>query len=353
MVSLDTVVEGSVMEPSPAGLVRSRVTIDTPATTANLGAGFDALAMALDVSNLMTVEVVDGPAGLLALTVEGEGAGILQPTGDDRFTTGLRLGLTELGIDAAALALRVTMRNRIPLARGLGSSASATVAGLVAAGSLVGTPIEAARAVVLACQAEGHADNAAAAVHGGFVVVSHADGDAHVIRLEPPATLVAALYIPDRPLSTTAMRAALPETVPFRDAVHNVGAAATIVAAFATGRLGLLRGATEDRLHEPYRARAVYPELPGVVGAARGAGALGAAMSGAGSSVIAFADDPEAAAEVGAAMARWAADHGLPGRAVLARPRSRGAFVVEPGADPDPDPDADADPGPEDAGQDP
>jgi homoserine kinase len=182
---------------------------------------------------------------------------------------------------------------------------------------------------VLACQAEGHPDNAAAAVYGGFVVVSHVDGDARAVRLDPPPGLMAALYIPDRPLSTAAMRAALPATVPLRDAVHNVGAASTIVAAFATGRLDLLAGATEDRLHEPYRASAVYPELPGVLTAARAAGALGAAMSGAGSSIIAFTDDAERAAEVGAAMGRWASEHGLPGRSVLARPRARGAFVVE------------------------
>lgn len=312
----------------PGGLARTSVTVDTPATTANLGAGFDALAMALDLSNRMTVEVVDGPSGSMTLTVEGEGAGILEPNGTDRFTTGLRMGLAELGVDPGVLALRTTMHNRIPLSRGLGSSASATVAGLVAAGGLVGRAIEGPRALVLACQAEGHADNAAAALCGGFVVVSHVDGEARAIRLDPPDGLVAALYVPDRPLSTAAMRAALPDVVPLRDAVHNVGAAATIVAAFATHHLEPLRGAMEDRLHEPYRATAVYPELPGLVAAARAAGALGAAMSGAGSTVIAFADDRGSAAEVGAAMSRWANEHDLPGRAVLARPRARGAFVT-------------------------
>jgi homoserine kinase len=305
------------------------VTVDTPATTANLGAGFDALALALELSNRTTLEVVDGDPGSVTLEVEGEGAGVLELMGSDRFTTGLRLGLAELGVDPASFAFRIGMRNRIPLSRGLGSSASATVAGLVAAGGLAGRPIAPERVLVLACGAEGHADNAAAAVHGGFVVVSHVGGDAHAVRLDTPAELVAALYVPDRPLSTAAMRAALPETVPFRDAVHNVGAASTIVAAIATGRLSLLAGAMEDRLHEPYRADAVYPELPGILAAARSAGALGAAMSGAGSSVIAFTDDAERAAEVGAAMARWAADHDLPGRSVVARPRAQGAFVVE------------------------
>ncbi len=334
MVSLAPDTDGTLdpgpvaVPPAPDGLARARVTVDTPATSANLGAGFDALALALDLSNLMTVDIADAPPGSLELDVEGEGAGVLEPNGSDRFTTGLRLGLVELGVDPARYAFRVSMRNRIRFSRGLGSSASATVAGLVSAAALTGRDLAPDRALVLACQAEGHPDNAAAALRGGFVVVSHAGGDARAVRLDPPQDLVVALYIPDRPLSTTAMRAALPESVPFRDAVHNVGAASMLVAAMATGRLDLLRGATADRLHEPYRARAVYPELPGVIAAARSAGALGAAMSGAGSSVIAFADDPERAAEVGAAMARWASEHGLPGRAVLARPRSVGAFVV-------------------------
>ncbi|MBX3031143.1 MAG: homoserine kinase [Chloroflexi bacterium] len=310
-------------------LARSRVTIDSPATTANLGAGFDCLALALDLSNRMTVEVLMDAPGALELVVEGEGEGQLEPTGTDRFTAALRMGLAELGLDPATLGLRITMRNRIPLSRGLGSSASATVAGLVAAAALTGRDMDDGHLLALACRAEGHADNAAAAILGGFVVVSHAAGDARAVRLDVPEALVAALFIPDRPLSTAAMRAALPAQVPFTDAVHNTGAAALAVAAFATGRLDLLAGATDDRLHEPYRAAAVYPELPIVVGAARAAGALGACMSGAGSTVIAFADDPTRAAAVGQAMAEAATACGLGGRSVVVRPRSTGARVID------------------------
>lgn len=311
------------------GLARHRATIDTPATTANLGAGFDCLALALDLSNRMTVEVMDDAPGALELTVLGEGEGQLDATGTDRFTEALRAGLTELGADPAMLGFRITMHNRIPLSRGLGSSASATVAGLVAAAALTGRPLDDDRLLTLACRAEGHADNAAAAILGGFVVVSHAAGDARAVRLDVPDALVAALFIPDRPLSTAAMRAALPAQVPFADAVHNTGAAALAVAAFASGRLDLLAGATDDRLHEPYRAAAVYPELPIVVGAARAAGALGACMSGAGSTVIAFADDPARAAAVGQAMADAATRCGLTGRSVVVRPRSTGAHVID------------------------
>jgi homoserine kinase len=111
--------------------------------------------------------------------------------------------------------------------------------------------------------------------------------------------------------------------------VHNTGAAALAVAAFASGRLDLLAGATDDRLHEPYRAAAVYPELPIVVGAARAAGALGACMSGAGSTVIAFADDPDRAAAVGQAMADAAAGCGLTGRSVVVGSRTSGAHIID------------------------
>jgi homoserine kinase len=303
------------------------VTIDSPATTANLGAGFDCLALALDLSNTIRVEVSDGP-GPLELTVEGEGEGSLDASGSDRCTQALRLGLRELGHDPDSYRFRISMHNHIPLSRGLGSSASATVAGLLAADALCGGGLTPARLLSLACQAEGHADNASAALLGGFVVVSHAGGDAQAVRIEPPEGLLAALFIPDRPLSTAAMRAALPDRVPFADAVHNVGAASLAVAAFASGRLDLLTAATDDRLHEPYRA-AVYPELPLLIAAARRAGALGACMSGAGSSVIAFADRPELAEHVANALVAGAADAALPGRSLVVRPRARGAFTLD------------------------
>jgi homoserine kinase len=301
-----------------------------PATTANLGAGFDALALALGMANVVDVELVDGRPGWVDLTVEGEGEGRLKAGRGNRFIAGLRSGLTEAGTDPTDWSYRVTMRNEIPLSRGLGSSAAATVGGLVAARELVGDAGAAAltdqRILEIAVEMEGHPDNAAAAVYGGFVVVATVDGAPHVVRFDPPAALVCAVFIPERPLSTAAMRAALPRSVPLADAVHNLGAAALCVAAFATGDLELLRAATVDRLHEPYRAAAVYPELPLLVRAAREAGALGACLSGAGSTVIAFADSPSRAESAGAAMAEAARAAGLDGSSRTLTPESRGAF---------------------------
>lgn len=305
------------------------VRVQAPATTANLGAGFDALAMAVDMANVVDVELLDGRLGWVDLQVQGEGAGRLRAGRGNRFIGGLRAGLEAAGIDFGRWSYRITMRNEIPLSRGLGSSAAATVGGLIAARELAGADGVAAlpdeRVMQLAAEMEGHPDNAAAAVYGGFVVVATVDGALRAVRFDPPPALVCALFVPDRPLSTAAMRAALPESVPLGDAVHNLGAAALCVAAFATGDLGLLRAATVDRLHEPYRAAAVYPELPALVAAARDAGALGACLSGAGSTVIAFADSVARAEAAAAAMAQAAGAAALVGASRIVKPQSRGA----------------------------
>jgi homoserine kinase len=316
----------SLSSPFP-GIVRSRVVVEVPATTANLGAGYDVLAMALDLVNRVTVEVLDEP--LVELEVEGEGSGQLVGDRHNRFVVALELGLRwALGEVPAGIGWRVEMRNEIPLARGLGSSAAATVAGLVAADALTGGRLGERLQLDLACELEGHPDNAAAALLGGFVVVATVGGRPEAVRFDVPGRLRAVLFVPDRELATTAMRTVLPREVLHRDAVFNVGRAALAVAAISSGRYELLRDATEDRLHEPYRA-AVFPELPRLVAAAREAGALGACLSGAGSSVIAFADDERTLEDAGLAMARVAAEQGLTGRVRPIVPRNAGPIVVE------------------------
>ena len=318
---------------SGADLVGRRVTIDVPATTANLGAGFDALALALELATIIEVEAV--PADVepaFHVAVHGEGAGYLPSGRRNRFLSALIEGLEDAGVDPAGAGWHVRMDNRIPVTRGLGSSASATVAALVAADALLAGALGQERILELATVSEGHADNAAAAVYGGLCVVTNVNGAPRAIRIEPPADLLAALYIPDRHLSTAAMRAALPESVPFADAVHNVGAAALAVAALSQGRLDLLAAGTVDRLHEPYRA-AAYPELPELIEAALAAGANGACLSGAGPTIIAFSDDAAAAATIAAAMERRARALGMSGRAAVQAVRAEGARVI--GADDD------------------
>lgn len=301
--------------------------VEVPATSANLGPGFDCLALALELTDRLTVEVLEEP--MVELTVEGEGAGSLSTGRDNRFVVALETGLRwALGEVPSGVGWRVTMRNEVPLGRGLGSSAAAVVGGLVAADALSGGRLERRRLLGLAAELEGHPDNVAAALLGGFVVVAPVGGRPEAVRLEPPRTLRAVLFVPQLELPTKEMRAVLPREVPYRDAVHNVGRAALAVAAMAAGRLDLLAAATEDRLHEPYRAR-VYEALPHLERAAREAGALGACLSGSGSSVIAFSDGEPRSARIEAAFVAVAREQELSGTVRVVAPRTAGALVRE------------------------
>jgi homoserine kinase len=311
-----------------------RVVVAVPATAANLGAGYDCVGLALDLTDRVEIEALARPDAGIELTVEGEGAGELPADRSNRLVRALDATLAAAWDgDPAALGWRIRMTNRIPLARGLGSSAAATIAGVVAADALTGGPLDRRRMLEIAVGIEGHPDNAAPALLGGFTVsgfIDLPDGTRGVeaVRFDVPAPLRAVLFIPDLPMATSAMRAALPETVPHADAVHNIAAVGLGVAGIAAGRYDLLRALTVDRIHEPYRA-SVYPQLPGLVAAARQAGAIGACMSGAGSTVLAFADDPLTVDRVAAAFRARAEAEGLGGRVHVATPQGAGARVVE------------------------
>ena len=300
------------------------VTVQAPASTANLGPGFDALALALDMQLRVTVTPIDH--GSEQLVVRGEGADEIGLDAGNRFLIGLERGLQDVGLEPPVM--RIEMDNEIPLARGLGSSAAAVVAGLRAAEALSGTELGLDRLHAIAAEVDGHPDNVGAALLGGFVIVAHdGSGAPRATRFEPPDRLVAALFIPAQPLRTAEMRAALPEQVTHRDAAHNISRAALVVAALTADRPELLGAMAEDRLHEPQRA-AHFEALPGLVAAARDAGALGAALSGAGSTVIALCDGADSAREVAAAMEAYAASAGVGGRATTVRPTAAGAHQL-------------------------
>jgi homoserine kinase len=310
---------------APAELGRRRVVVEVPASAANLGAGYDALALALEITNRIELDVVDG--GALEVSVEGEGAASLPRNRENRFVVALETGLRPAFHELPELGLRIRMHNAIPLTRGLGSSAAATIGGLVAASALLGERLDVRRLLPLAIALEGHPDNAAAALLGGLVAVAEVDGSAEAVRLDPPDVAVV-LYVPELELRTSDMRAVLPRDVPRADAVFNVGRVALGVAGVAAGRTELLRALTEDRLHEPYRARH-FPAFPRLVAAAREAGALGACLSGSGSTVIAFVAPNGPLDAVAGALKRAADESGLAGRVVNTRPRADGATVLE------------------------
>lgn len=294
-------------------------TVSVPASSANLGVGFDCLALALDLHLRVSVEVIEGPES--SLSVEGEGRARLALDESNRFMAGFRAGW-RAGGDGGPPALAIAMTNQIPLGRGLGSSAAATVAGLLSAQALAGARFDHDRLIGMASDIEGHPDNAAAALLGGFVLVA----GGRATRLDPPAGLRCVLFVPERELSTDDMRAVLPTSVSLADAVSNAAGVGALVAAFATGDLALLGAMSDDRLHEPYRAK-VYPELPSLKAAALEAGALGCALSGAGSSILALSDDAHAQT-VALALDEAAERVGLAGTVRMVSPALAGARLT-------------------------
>jgi homoserine kinase len=310
-------------------LVGRRLVIDVPASTANLGAGYDCLGLALELLNRVTVEAVAGD-GSIELEVTGEGEGELGADRSNRFVAGLEMALeAALGEPRpASVGWRIAMHNRIPLSRGLGSSSAAAVGGLAAGNALGGGGLAMDALLRMATGIEGHPDNAAAVLLGGFVVSAHLGERVEAVRFDAPDGLRAVLFIPERRLSTADMRRVLPAEVPLRDAVSNLGRVAIGVAGIASGRFELLADLTVDRIHEPYRSVA-YPQLPRLTGAARAAGALGAFLSGAGSTVLAFVAPGADAAPVEAALREAAEAVGLDGRTMIVTPRNRGPEIVE------------------------
>ncbi len=270
--------------------VAGPVTVAVPATSANLGPGFDALGVALDLTDEVTAEVTGSD---VMVTVSGEGAGEV-PTGRDHLVVKTILtALRHLGAPEPS-GLRLTCVNRIPHARGLGSSSAAIVAGILLARALTGAAADPAADLALAARLEGHPDNVAPCLLGGFTIAWTAgDAGAQAVRLAPSPQVRPVLYVPSRQGVTAHARAALPERVPLSDAVFNLSRTALLVHALTEDPIRLL-AATEDRLHQPSRA-AGLPETAELVAALRANG-VPAVVSGAGPSVIAltgaFAPEP-------------------------------------------------------------
>jgi homoserine kinase len=268
-----------------------RLAVRVPATVANLGPGFDALALAVDVENDVEVDTESPPA----VVVEGEGAGELPEDASNLVFRSMAYLAREAGGSLPPFRLRC--RNAIPLERGLGSSAAATVGGLLLANELIGSRLDPEGLLEVAVDIEGHPDNVAACVFGRLVLAYLSRDGWRAERLEPHASLRPVLLVPEEERVPTAdARRVLPREVPLSDAAHNVGRAALAVVAL-TARPELLLEALEDRLHQARRlvlapaSRALYQDL-------REAG-LAVCVAGAGPSLLAFETDAARVPELG------------------------------------------------------
>ena len=294
------------------------LSVSVPATTANLGPGFDCLGMALDLRN--TLEFKYGEPGLV---VEGEGRRVIMSEATNLVQKSFRRVFDELGRSMPDVSVRCF--NRVPLFRGLGSSATAVVGGLFAANEMSGGELTQEQLLALAAEIEGHPDNAAAALLGGCQIVVRDRNRLVTTEVRLPNKLGLVAFIPDFDMPTAEARTLLAPTVPRTDAVYNVGRTALLVAALAQSDLELLRVATQDRLHQPQR-QAVFPAMKNLINAALGAGAHGAMLSGSGSTVLAFTSEKEMT--VGYEMSEAAAKSGVQGDVKVMRPSVLGACLA-------------------------
>jgi homoserine kinase len=295
------------------GSARVRV----PATSANLGPGFDALGLALGWHDEVSASI-DAPG--LTIDIDGEGSALSR---DESHLVVRAMRATFARFGAQPPGLRLSCTNRVPHGRGLGSSAAAIVAGVLLADSLVDPgddeSMTLAEVLALASELEGHPDNVAACLYGGLTI-AWAEPAVRAIRLDCAPRLCPVVFVPPFEASTAHARGLLPSSVPHADAAFAAGRSALLVAAL-TGATDLLFPATEDRLHQQYRAPAM-PDSAALVASLRGAGHA-AVVSGAGPSVVALtASDAEADDAAAAAPAGW--------HARLVPVDADGAVVLEP-----------------------
>ncbi|MEX2425240.1 MAG: homoserine kinase [Thermomicrobiaceae bacterium] len=270
-----------------------------PASSANLGPGFDSMALA--VSRYMTVSVV-------------EGAGNSRNAQQSELTDGRDMVLYAMqylaeSVDRELPRVCVESTSDIPVARGMGSSAAALVAGMLAGNRLLGEPLGPTELLKLASHIEGHADNLAAALYGGAVLAVPVESGHITVQLDINIDLRVVVLIPKRIGFTTDARAVVPDRVDRTDAVFNASRCALFVHALASGKPALLTEAMKDRWHQPYRA-ALYSYLDGVIDGAIRAGACGASLSGSGPTILALVT-PEMADSVASAMTQAASVHEL------------------------------------------
>ena len=296
-----------------------RVTVRVPASSANLGPGFDCLGMALAITSDVTVAI--GPAARPPGPMAAMAASAVRAA----YRAARRPEPAELSVSWRGEP-SASSGQALPVARGLGASAAARAGGLVAANALLGGPLSDDELLALGAELEGHADNMAPALFGGLQIVVRDARRWERLAVPLAAGLKVVLFVPDFEMPTQESRRRLPHKLDREDAVFNVGRAALLVAALAQGRWDLLDSATQDRLHQPTRAE-IFPPMVEIFAAAKEAGAHAAYLSGGGSTIAALATEHEE--RIARLMQQAAIAHGYSGSTIITEPSAQGARIVE------------------------
>ncbi|MBP1763956.1 MAG: Homoserine kinase [Firmicutes bacterium] len=297
------------------------VKVRIPGTTANCGPGFDTIGMACTIYN--ELELTLSRSGSVEILVSGEGSNSLPK--DERNIVIRAIRKVLAAVNSPYQGIRLVMDNKIPLSRGLGSSAAAIVGGLVAANAATGNTLSNDVILNMATEMEGHPDNVAPALFGG-IAISVANGkDVHCMHFSPVRPLSMVVAVPEFSLSTHKARSVLPVNVPLKDAIFNVSRTAMLVSALCSGKYDYLMCALDDKLHQPYR-EVLIPGMKAVFMAASEAGALGSVISGAGPCLIAFTEKNDQ--KIGEAMVKAFADNGVKASYLLLQVDTAGAQVL-------------------------
>jgi len=297
------------------------VKVRVPGTTANCGPGFDAVGIACTIYNELELNL--SKEGSLVIEIEGEGKEVIPTDEKNIIYQVIQTVLEKVG--KRYQGIHIKMVNRIPLSRGLGSSAAAIVAGLFAANVATGNTLSKNELLDMATAIEGHPDNVAPAIFGGITTSVIQDGGARYLRFVPPTKLSMVVAIPEFNLSTQAARNVLPQTVPFKDAVFNISRTALVIGALSQGEFHHLRYALEDKIHQPYREHLI-PGMQQVFDVALDKGALGVAISGAGPCLMAFTQND--CDQIGAGMVQAFASNHIKARYLVLDIDTEGAQVI-------------------------
>ena len=305
--------------------IGKKVIVEVPSTTANIGPGFDCLGAALDLKNEFTIQRIEGSSERFELIMESTEGNHLRGGPENLFYRAAQRVWKTANIEPVALEARVKLA--VPPARGLGSSATAIVAGLVGANALMGSPLAKEKLLELAIDIEGHPDNVVPSLLGGLCITAKAASQRwRVVRCEWDRSIKAVVAIPSLRLSTNEARRVMPKNIPIEDAVMNLGALTLLLKGLRSGDEALISDGMHDRLHEPYRWGLIKGGLE-VKSAAMDAGAFGCAISGAGPSILALCKEKQSRAISYAMVKAWEMA-GVASRAPILNLQTRGSECV-------------------------